>query len=65
MNKSSRSKVTFAVKRMTPEEERQLHVAIDLFLAELVRQQLRREKEASERTETNGKTVHRSGPMQH
>lgn len=48
MNERSKPKVTVATRRLTPEEERHLSVAIDLFLAELVRQQLSRDRGQSE-----------------
>lgn len=52
MKKQSKPEVAVASKRLTPEEERHLSVAIDLFLAELVRQELSHDRERSEKTRT-------------
>lgn len=52
MKKRSKPEVTVATKRLTPEEERHLSVAIDLFLAEMVRQQLSHDRGQGEQTRT-------------
>jgi hypothetical protein len=52
MKKQSKPEVTVATRRLTPEEERHLSVAIDLYLVELVRQQLSRDRGQSGKTRT-------------
>lgn len=52
MKKQSKPEVTVATRRQTHEEERQLSVAIDLLLAELVRQQIGHDRGESEKTRT-------------
>ena len=63
MKKRSQPEVTVAAKRLTPEEERRLITAIDLFLAEMVRQQLGRDREEHEVSTSQRKEVHRARPL--
>ena len=63
MNKRSRPEVTIAVKRLPPEEERKLITAIDLFLAEMVRQQLGSDREEHEVSTSQRNEVHRARPL--
>ena len=63
MNEQTHPKVTVATRRLTPEVERRLNVAINLFLAEMVRQQLSHGEGHSETSRTERKGVHRPGPL--
>ena len=63
MNKRSHPEVTVAARRLTPEEERRFSVAIDLFLAEMVRQQPGHERKRSEVSKTERQAVHRPRPL--
>jgi hypothetical protein len=63
MNQSGNPKVTVATERLTPEEERHLSVAIDLFLAEMVRQQLGHDRERNEEARTERQKIHRPRPV--
>jgi hypothetical protein len=63
MKQQTHPKVTVAMRRLTPEEERRLNVALDLFLAEMVRQQLSHGEGNRETSRTERKAVHRPGPL--
>ena len=63
MNKRSQPDVTVAAKRLAPEEERTLITAIDLFLSEMVRQQLGRDRQEHEISAAQRKEVHRARPL--
>ena len=63
MRRGDEPRIAVTVKQQTLEEERRFTVALDLFLAELVRQQLERPKGNDEISETEGETIYRSGPL--
>ena len=63
MNKRSQPEVTVVARRLTLEAERTLITAIDLFLAEMVRQQLGRDREEHEVSTSRRKEVHCARPL--
>ena len=58
MNRRSELEMVAATRQQTPEEERQFIAALDLLVAELVRQQPLRNRNDREEPESTRKTLH-------